>query len=267
MDGAAFTLPAMDLARLADHAAALIFAMLRIGSFLVAAPGFGARFVPLPVRIVAAACLAVPLADRPGMPTAAEIASLAIVPAVLAEVAIGLTAGLVLTVTFGAAALAGDHIANAAGLGFAAQFDPTAGGQSPIVAQLFGLALVFVFFALDGHLTALRIVIESHAVFPPGAPPDPGALVAAGLGAGAAMFALAAAVMLPVAAALTLLNLAVGVITRAAPQMNVFSVGFPLALLAALGLLWLLAPLQVQGLAGIVQAGIARLSGLLAPGL
>jgi flagellar biosynthetic protein FliR len=264
MEGGVITLPAIDLARWADPAAAFLFAMLRIGVFLAAAPGFSGRFVPLPVRIVATVCLALPVAATPGLPGAAVLASLAAVPLVLQEIAIGLVAGLVLTVIFGAAALAGDHISNAAGLGFAAQFDPTSGGQSPVVAQLFGLSLLFVFFAADGHLTALRIVLDSYAAYPPGTPPDAAALAAAGIGAGAAMFALAAAVMLPVVAGLILMNLAVGVVTRAAPQMNVFSVGFPLALLAALALLWLTAPVALRGFQGIADAGVARLGDLLA---
>lgn len=263
MDGTAAALPALDLTVWADAAAAFLFAMLRVGAFLVSAPGFAIRFVPLQVRVVAAACLTVPVAGTPGLPDAAAIASLAILPAVLVELAVGLCAGLVLSVAFGAAALAGDQIANAAGLGFAAQFDPAAGGQSPVIAQLFGLALLFVFLATDAHLAALRIVLDSYAAIPPGRMPDVRAMLATGIGAGAAMFALAASVMLPVVTGLMLVNLAVGAITRSAPQMNVFSVGFPLTLLAALGLLWLLAPVGVNGFRAIVDDGLARLAALL----
>ena len=181
---------------------------------------------------------------------------------VLAELAIGLTAGAVMTVIFGAAAMAGDQISNAAGLGFAAQFDPTAGSQSPVVAQIFALSLLFVLFATDGHLAALRIVLDSYAAYPPGTMPDAGVLALAGIGAGAAMFALAATIMLPVVTGLVLMNLSIGVITRSAPQMNVFSVGFPLGLMAALVLLWLTVPTMMHGLAGISGEGLERLGDL-----
>lgn len=263
MDGAVITLPGAELAGWAEAAARHLFAMLRVGAFLVSAPGFSARFVPLPVRIIAAAALALPVAASADMPAATELATLQAVPMILAELAIGLCAGMVMTIIFGAAAMAGDQISNAAGLGFAAQFDPTAGSTSPVVAQIFALSLLFVMFALDGHLAALRIVLDSYVLYPPGSSPDLAVLAAAGIGAGAAMFALAATIMLPVVTGLVMMNLAIGVITRSAPQMNVFSVGFPLGVMAALVLLWLTVPAMMHGLAGINAEGLDRLADLL----
>jgi flagellar biosynthesis protein FliR len=263
MEGAIFTLPGMDLARLADPMASFFFAMLRIGSFLIASPVFGGRFVPLPIRIIAAVCLALPIADSPQFPAAEDLARLSAVPLILAELAVGLTAGLVLTVLFAAAALAGDRIANAAGLGFAMQVDPSAGGQSPVVAQLFGLAMMMVFVGSDGHLVALRILLESYSAHPPGATPDVRVMVLAGLMAGGMMFALGSALMLPVVAGLLVLNLAVGIVTRSAPQLNLFSVGFPLAILVTFVLLWLTAQPMVEGLFGITDTGLGLIKDLL----
>ena len=263
MDGAIFTLPGMDLARLADPMTSFFFARLRIGSFLIASPVFGGRFVPLTVRIIAAVCLALPVADQPGFPGADDLARLSVVPLVLAELAVGLTAGLILTVLFAAAGLAGDRIANAAGLGFAMQVDPSAGGQSPVVAQIFGLAMMMVFLGTDGHLMALRIILESYRTHPPGATPELGLLVSAGVMAGGMMFSLASALMLPVVAGLLVLNLAVGVVTRSAPQLNLFSVGFPLAILAAFVLLWLTTPQMVAGLVGVTETSLGLIGDLL----
>jgi flagellar biosynthesis protein FliR len=265
MEGAIFNLPGMDLARLADPMSGFFFAMLRIGSFLIASPVFGGRFVPLPVRIVAGVCLALPVADQPGFPRADDLARLSAVPLVMAELAVGLTAGLILTVLFAAASLAGDRIANAAGLGFAMQVDPSAGGQSPVVAQIFGLAMMMVFLGTDGHLTALRILLESYETHPPGATPDLAVLVSAGVLAGGKMFALGSALMMPVVAGLLVLNLAVGVVTRSAPQLNLFSVGFPLAILAAFILLWLTTPQMVDGLGVVTETGLGLIGDLLSP--
>jgi len=265
MDGAIFTLPGMDLARLADPMASFFFAMLRVGSFLIASPVFGGRYVPLPVRIVAAVCLTLPVAGQPGLPDADALARLSAVPLMLAELAVGLTAGLVLTILFAAASVAGDRIANAAGLGFAMQVDPTVGGQSPVLAQIFGLAMMMIFLGSDGHLVALRILLDSYETHPAGATPDLQTLVAAGIMAGAAMFALASAVMLPVVTGLLVLNLAVGVVTRSAPQLNLFSVGFPLAIFAAFILLWLTTPQMMDGLAEINEAGLGMVGDIFAP--
>jgi flagellar biosynthetic protein FliR len=263
MEGAVFTIPGIDLARLADPMASFFFAMLRIGSFLIASPVFGGRFVPLPVRIVASVCLALPVAGQPGLPGADDLARLSAVPIILSELAVGLTAGLVLTILFAAAGLAGDRIANAAGLGFAMQFDPSAGAQSPVVAQIFGLAMMMAFLGTDGHLTALRILLDSYADHPPGAMPDLRLLVGAGVTAGGMMFALASGLMLPVVAGLLILNLAVGVVTRSAPQLNLFSVGFALAILAALILLWLTTPQLMDGLGRVTEAGLQMIGDLL----
>ncbi|CUX82108.1 MAG: flagellar biosynthetic protein FliR [Roseibaca calidilacus] len=262
MEGAVVTLPGLDLASMADLLAAQLFAMLRIGAFLIASPAFGGRFVPLPVRIVAAVCLSLVVPQLYDMPDADSLAALSAIPLVLAEIAVGVVAGLVLTILFAAASIAGDQIANAAGLGFAVQLDPTAAGQSPVLAQFFSLALLLVFLGMNGHLMALRIMLDSYASFPPGAELDIAALSRAGIMAGASMFALAASLMLPVVAGLVVLNLSVGVLTRSAPQMNLFSVGFPLTILIMFFLLWLAAPEMFLGFANLANDSLTTLDGL-----
>jgi hypothetical protein len=134
---------------------------------------------------VAIAILALPvMAGGVELPSPADLAGLQAVPLILTELAIGLVAGLVLTILFGAASLAGDRIAATAGLGFAAQYDASAGGQTPVVAQLFGLFLLMVFYSVDGHLAVIRIVLESYVAVPPGAEIDLPRLVQAGIMAG-----------------------------------------------------------------------------------
>lgn len=265
MEGGFVTLPGLELARFADALAALLFAALRIGAFLISAPVFGGRFVPLPIRIVAAICLSLFVAQHHPMPDADTLAALSAVPIILAEIALGVTAGLVLTILFGAASLAGDRVANAAGLGFAMQVDPTATGQTPVLAQLFSLTLMMVFLGMDGHLLALRIVFDSYSAFPAGASLDVIALATTGIAAGAAMFALGASLMLPVVAGLLVLNLSVGVLTRSAPQLNLFSVGFPITILMMFVLLWLSAPNLLLGLSGLVSDALQDMQALLSP--
>jgi flagellar biosynthetic protein FliR len=263
METAVFTLPGLDMANMSDLLAAQLFAMLRVGAFLVAAPMFGGRFVPLPVRIVAAVCLSLAVPAQYQMPDADSLAALSAIPMVLAEIALGVTAGLVLTILFGAASIAGDHVANSAGLGFAIQVDPTATGQSPVLAQFFSLSLMMVFLGMEGHLHALRIVLDSYAAFPPGAQIDVTRLALAGIMAGASMFALGASLMLPVVAGLMVLNLSVGVLTRSAPQLNLFSVGFPITILMMFVLLWLSAPNLLLAFSGLVDGGLGNLQEIL----
>lgn len=262
-DGA-FPLPGMGLTAIVEWLTVYLFAMLRIGAFLIASPAFGGRFVPLQVRIVATAILALPvMAGGVELPRAADLAGLSAVPLVLGELAIGLVAGMVLTILFGAASLAGDRIAATAGLGFAAQYDASAGGQTPVVAQLFGLFLIMVFFSVDGHLAVIRIVLESYIAMPPGGGVDLSRLVQAGLMAGARMFVLGTMMMLPVVAALLLLNMAVGVLTRSAPTLNIFSFGFPVTMMVTLVLLYLTTPGLATALEDVVFEGIGMLEAVL----
>lgn len=264
MGGDGFPLPGMGLSAVTGWLVQYLFAMLRIGAFLLASPAFGGRFVPLQVRIIATAVLAIPvMAGGVALPAPADLAGLQAVPMILNELALGLVAGLVLAILFGAASLAGDRIAATAGLGFAAQFDPAAGGQTPVVAQLFGLFLIMVFLSTDGHLAAIRIVLESYVALPPGTGIDLFALVGAGLVAGGRMFALGLMVMLPVVSVLLLLNIAVGVVTRSAPTLNIFAFGFPLTMTVTVVLLYLTTPGTAAALEGVVREALEILAQVL----
>lgn len=263
---AGFPLPGMGVTELTGWLAQYLFAMLRVGAFLLASPAFGGRFLPATVRIMAGAVLALPVVATVPLPAPDALAGLSAIPLVLAELAIGVTAGMVLTILFGAATLAGDRIAATAGLGFAAQIDPAAGGQTPVVAQLFGIFTLMVFLAGDGHLVALRVILDSYATFPPGSPPALADMVAAGLQAGTGMFAMGMGIMLPVVAMLLLLNFVIGVITRSAPALNLFSFGFPLTMTATLLLLWLTVPGLAAALERLVETALALTGGLLGTG-
>jgi len=265
--GGEFPLPGMGLTEVIDWLALYLFSMLRIGAFLMASPAFGGRFVPGQVRLMAIAILALPvMSSGVDLPAPAELAGLQALPLILKELAIGLVAGMVLTVLFGAAALAGDRIAATAGLGFAAQYDASAGGQTPVVAQLFGLFLLMVFYSVDGHLAVIRIVLESYAAVPPGAEIDLPRLVQAGIIAGGQMFLMGTMMMLPVIAVLLLLNMAVGVLTRSAPTLNIFSFGFPVTMTVTLVLLYLSTPGMAVAMEDVVREGVAMLEALLLGG-
>lgn len=232
-------IPGLELAALTELGLQFLFAMLRIGAFVLSAPLFAARFVSLPVRIMISVCIAVWIVQNVPMPAASDLAALQAVPWVLRELAVGLAAGLVLQIYFAAAVMAGDRIANTAGLGLAAQVDPTTGSQTPVIGQFFMLFLLAVFVAVDGHLVAIRLVLDSYRLIPPGPTGPELALTDSGLSATGEMFIAAARLMMPVVAVLLLLNFVIGVITRSSPQLNIFAFGFPLTMSVTLVLLFL----------------------------
>ncbi|MEN8738155.1 MAG: flagellar biosynthetic protein FliR [Phaeobacter gallaeciensis] len=232
-------IPGLELAALTELGLQFLFAMLRIGAFVLSAPLFAARFVSLPVRIVISVCMAVWIVQHVPMPPASVLASLTSVTWVLRELAIGLAAGLVLQIYFTAAVMAGDRVANTAGLGLAAQVDPATGSQTPVIGQFFMLFLLAVFVAVDGHLVAIRMVLQSYTLIPPGPSGASVAFIDDGLSATGEMFTAAVRLMMPVVSVLLLLNIVIGVITRSSPQLNIFAFGFPLTMTVTLLLLFL----------------------------
>lgn len=257
------TFPALALSDAIGMALQFVFAMLRPGAFLLSAPFFSARFIPLPVRIVLTVGLTVAVIGIVPMPAPEALADLAAIRWVFVELALGVSAGLLLQIVFAAAAMAGDWIAATAGLAFAAQVDPTTGTQSPVISQLMTLFLLGIFLAVDGHLVAIGLVLRSYEILPPGAPVAGGALIAAGIEAGSAMFTFAARLMLPVVSVLLILNVVIGVVTRSAPQLNIFAFGFPLTISATMLLLFLNAPAQAPVLAQVVDTVLGMLEAML----
>ncbi|MEM1150678.1 MAG: flagellar biosynthetic protein FliR [Pseudomonadota bacterium] len=256
-------IPGLELGDVMQFLLIFFFSMLRIGAFVVSAPLFSATFIPLLVRIIIAVCLTVPLISAIPIPGPDALASAPGVAWALRELAIGLAAGLLLQILFAVAVIAGDRIANTAGLGLAAQVDPNTGAQSPVIGQFFTLFLIAIFLSLDGHLAAIGLILESYRLIPIAAPLSTGALVAAGTGAASAMFLGAAQVMMPVVAILLILNFIIGVITRSAPQLNIFAFGFPLTMSATLVLLFLTTTGLGYAFSGLTDEALARLAAML----
>lgn len=256
-------IPGMEMGALLDLMAQFMFALLRIGGFVVAAPFFGGRTIPLPIRLVFSSALAVAVMDLAPMPDPTLLASVNIVPHIITELAIGVSAGLVMSLVFASAAIAGDRIASTAGLGFAMQMDPQAGGQTPVVSQIFGLFLIMIFLVTDGHLVAIRILLESYVDVPPLSAPPLYQIIEAGFSAAVEMFVLAVQLMLPAIIVLLVVNMLIGVLTRSAPQLNIFSFGFPLTLLITIVIFYLTAPIMAVAFEYVVNQGLEALRSMM----
>lgn len=241
----------------------LLFASLRPGAALALLPGIGAMLVPLRVRIGLAGALGVLVATtRPGFAPVLGVDA-ASLGAVLFELLVGAAAGLLLQAAFAGAAVAGELVAQAMGLGFAAIVDP-AGATSPVVAQFLGLVLWAVFLGSGGHLEFLALIVRSYDVLRPGG--DASTLTGEVLRFGRIMFASGLAIALPIAAALLLVNLALAVTARSAPQLNLFAIGFPVLLIGGIALLPLAMPAMKAAMAGDLAALATALAAALGGG-
>ncbi len=231
-------LPGLELQELFTFLILLLIASLRVGAFLVSAPFFGGRMVPLQIRIVFSFCLGFWILGTLEFPERSILLGPKLILIIMQELFIGLTVGLVLNIGFAAVSLAGEKIAATSGLAFAATVDPTGGGQSPVISQIFMMFLIVTFFTINGHLMVLGFIYKSFEYYPLGEFTTYSDLVSAGLSASEILFKSAAMIMLPIVVILIFVNIAVGFITKSAPQLNLFSFGFPMTLIGAFLILY-----------------------------
>ena len=228
----------LELSYLLNILAGVGLASLRIGSFFLASPLFGYRVIPLQVRIVVSFATSFLIFSYIPMPNINELAGINLVMSIFQELVIGVSSGLLLKILFASAELAGEKIAASTGLSFAGLVDPESGAQTPVISQIFSMFMLLTFLSLNGHLLALSILLESYKVFPIGADGFNLSIIRLGIDAGGLMFKFGALIM-PVVVGITLLNVVIGVVTRSAPSLNLFSFGFPITMISAFILLYL----------------------------
>ncbi|MCW3834815.1 flagellar biosynthetic protein FliR [Sphingomonas canadensis] len=222
----------------------LLFAMVRIGAAFIAAPVFGAVAVPVHVRIALSGAIGIMVINVAPITPPGEIFSIATILGVVAEALIGLALGFVLQVAFAAPMVASEVIGMSMGLGFANAIDPTSGHPTPALGQFLSILMTLLFLGVDGHLVLVDLVVRSYEVMPPGAWITPQRLLDIAMFGGYAFLA-GLLLALPVGFLLLCLNIVVGMLSRAAPALNLFAVGLPASL--AVGVVALIVALPAMG--------------------
>ena len=255
--------PGLNLNNVVTILPLFFLATVRVGSFVIASPLFGMRGVPTPIRVVISFILGLAVVSFTGLPSENLLNSLNFIFIVLVEIAVGITAGLIVTIWFSSVALAGEKMATSAGLGYAAQIDPQAGGQTPVVSVILNLFLIVLFVSLDGHLLMLRVFFESYLILPIGSMPPPMVLIGAGIKAAGSMFIAASLIMLPVVGIILMINVAAGIMTRSAPQLNLFSFVFPVTILGAFIILYFSTGTMALAFSDLIFSSIEALEDLM----
>ncbi len=232
-------LPGLELSGLISIIGALALASLRVGSFFLASPLFGYRIIPLQARIVVSFAISFLIYDKMNIPDINKVAGTQLMVIIFIELIIGVTSGLLLKIMFEASSLAGEKIAASTGLSFAGLIDPESGTQTPVLSQILSLFMIVTFLSLDGHLLAISILLESYFILPIGVSNLNLSIIKLGIDAGGLMFKFGALIMLPVVVGITLLNVVIGIVTRSAPTLNLFSFGFPITMIFAFFLLYI----------------------------
>lgn len=216
---------------------------LRLGALFVATPIFGARTVPVRIRIILAILITILI--QPSLPSIPAVDPLSTdgFMLILQQLMIGLLMGLAMQIMFASLVMAGMIIATTMGLGFASTVDPQNGIQVTMLGQFYLIIATLLFLAMDGHLLLLQVFADSFIALPVN-----GELLSVQVFQNLAiysaeMFLSAVLIALPVMVGVLLVNLGLGVITRTAPQLNIFAVGFPATMLTGFVLVLFTLPL------------------------
>ncbi|MFK3771156.1 MULTISPECIES: flagellar biosynthetic protein FliR [Pseudomonas] len=224
-------------AQIGTWVATFILPMFRVMGVLMTMPIIGTKMLPARVRLYVAVAITVVIV--PGLPALPQIDPLSLRGVLLCaeQVIVGALFGFSLQLLFQAFVIAGQIIAVQMGMAFASMVDPANGVNVAVVSQFMTMLVSVLFLLMNGHLVVFEVLTESFTTLPIGS-----ALVVNHFWemAGRMSWVLGAGLLLilPAIAALLVVNIAFGVMTRAAPQLNIFSIGFPLTLVLGLGIFW-----------------------------
>ncbi|WP_347904782.1 flagellar biosynthetic protein FliR [Pseudomonas purpurea] len=231
------SLLALTDAQISTWVGSFMLPLFRVGAVLMTMPIFGTTLVPKRVRLYFA--LAITVVIVPGLPPMPQVNALDLGGLLLIaeQVIIGALMGFALQLFFQAFVVAGQIISIQMGMGFASMVDPTNGVSAAVIGQFLTMLVTLLFLAMNGHLVVFEILTESFTTLPVGS-----AMLVNHFWemAGKMGWVLGAAMLLvlPAITALLVVNIAFGVMTRAAPQLNIFSIGFPLTLVLGMVIFW-----------------------------
>lgn len=218
--------------------ASFMLPLFRVVAVLMTMPIYGTKMIPTRVRLYFGVVITVVIA--PGLPPMPEVHALDLSALLLIaeQIIIGAVFGLALQLFFQVFVIAGQIIAIQMGMAFASMVDPANGVNTAVIGQLLTMLVTLLFLSMNGHLVVFEVLTESFTTLPVG-----GGLrvnhfwdlvLRLSWVLGAALL-----LVLPAITALLVINIAFGVMTRAAPQLNIFSIGFPLTLVMGMVIFWI----------------------------
>ena len=236
----------------------LLWPFLRVLALFGALPVFAQRSVPTRVRIGLAFLIAVcAQASLPVMPLI-PLDSAGAVMAIVQQLLIGISLGFAVRVVFAAIEFAGEVIGLQMGLNFAGFFNPMTGGEATATSRFFSTVVSWLFIVSGGHLLLIAAVVQSFQVFPVGPEPFAFLRVVQPQIWGAEVFRLGLWIALPIIAMLLFTNLVLGIVSRVAQQMNVFSIGFPITMSVGLVGMLLTLPMLEMPFTTALEQMLAR---------
>lgn len=245
---------------------AFVFPLARILAFIASAPLWSNAGIPRQTRLILGIAITVALAPAlPAMPAVAP-ASLSGLWIMFQQMLIGIGMGFAARIVFAAFDLAGEFIGFQMGLGFATFYDPLSASQTPVIAEFVNLIALLLLLSMNGHLLYFATLAQSFSAIPVSAVPLANGSWLNLAELGGKIFSAGLLLALPIVVALMITNIALAVLTRAAPQLNIFALGFPLTLIGgfvalAISLNYLSGPIQ-----GVFELAMSAMLGFALPG-
>ncbi|HTN67045.1 MAG TPA: flagellar biosynthetic protein FliR [Burkholderiaceae bacterium] len=236
--------------------AGLLWPLSRILGLIMVAPLFSNRSIPMRVRVALGIMIALIVAPTVTNVPAIDPMSVAGILLLAQQMVIGMAMGFAMRLVFAAVEMAGEMTGMTMGLGFATFFDPQSQGRSSAVSQFLALLMLMIYLAANVHLVLLSVLVESFSALPVSPAPLEGEAIRQLVLAGGRIFNLGVQLALPMVAALLMTNMALGILTRAAPQLNLFGIGFPVTLTVGFILIALSLPYLATPMERLLQDGI-----------
>jgi flagellar biosynthetic protein FliR len=240
--------------------AALIFPLARILALIASAPIFGNKEVPARIKVSIALAISFVIAPTLNIPADLDPASAQGLFVLMQQIVAGIIIGFSIRLIFAAVEMAGDLAGMQMGLGFASFYDPQNASFTPVVAQFLGIIAALVFLAANGHLYMLSALADSFRDFPIGVGVPSANAFRTMAEWGGSLFSHALQFSLPLIGALLITNLALGILTRSAPQLNIFAVGFPITIAIGFTALMLTIPYLAPLMEYFTHSGLDTVS-------
>lgn len=220
----------MQYSAIMTYVSDFMWPFARVTGLLLVAPILGSAYIPVSIKILIAVAITIFIVPLIQTPTNVDPLSIFGLVLLAQQILIGIIIGTIIQVVFNAVTIAGENIAMTMGLGFAHMTDPVNGITIPVVSQLLTVVASLYFLALNGHIALINMLVSSFEVLPFNELFAINNLMAVAEWGGR-MFIGAVLISIPAVTALLVVNIAMGLMTRVAPQMNIFSVGFPLTMM------------------------------------
>lgn len=241
----------------------VVWPFARIGGLILTVPVFSSVLLPSRVKIILLFVLSwicAPLV--PAELTLLNFNGLYLMY-IAQELLLGVLMGFVLELVFQVFIVGGQIISMQAGLGFAVMTDPASKASVPLVAQLYLMMMTLVFLALNGHLAVIEALMESFKLMPVGHVSVSQSMLWNVIMFSGWMFKKALLISIPALLSLLVVSLSFGVMARAAPQLNIFSLGFPITLLMGMVIIKIGLPSVAAQMVDIIEDGMRFVVGML----